>query len=145
MEISFYQLKTTPIDKALPKLLEKAYDAGHRVHVVANAAEMKKFDDSLWTFHPQKFLPHGTTEPSVQPIFLASDSENKNNATILAVTNGSKIPDVSHFVKVLDIFDGNIEPQLQSARERWKLYKAAGYVLKYWLQDDKGNWAEKSA
>ena len=81
----------------------------------------------------------------MQPIFLASDSENKNNATILAVTNGSKIPDVSHFVKVLDIFDGNIEPQLQSARERWKLYKAAGYVLKYWLQDDKGNWAEKSA
>ncbi len=34
-EIGFYHLRASPLDRALPQLLEKAYAGGHRVVVLA--------------------------------------------------------------------------------------------------------------
>jgi len=141
-EVSFYHLTTTPLERALPSLVEKAYEAGMRTLVVVDKARMKQIDDTLWTANQQKFLPHGTSNPEIQPIFL-SDKIANDNRTVLAITNGTQYEDDQGFTKVLDIFDGNIETDLANARARFKYYKDKGFELKYWFQDEKGKWVQK--
>jgi len=148
MEISFYHLAVTPIEKAVPALLERAYDAGMRSHLLCNVEAKKTFDGALWTYHPRKFLPHGTDDDAKipaerQPVLISDTQKNQNKATVLAVTNGTQIDDFGKFERVLDIFDGNVEADLNAARKRWKAYKDAGHTLRYWSQDDKGKWIEK--
>jgi len=146
MEISFYHLTTTPLERALPSLVEKAYEAGLRTLVLVDKAKIRQIDDTLWTANQQKFLPHGTQNPESQPIFISdkiSDAAANDNRKILAVTNGQKYEDNQGFTKVLDIFDGNIENDLSAARERFKYYKDKGFEIKYWFQDDKGKWVQK--
>ena len=144
MEISFYHLTSSPLKKALPALLEKVYEGGLRVLVIADKPAIKQLDDDLWTFHPRKFLPHGTDRRELMPVFLSDDFTN-DNREVLAVTNGAEYEGNQGFKKVLDMFDGNDENALNSARKRWKSYKDKGYNLRYWKQDEKGAWAEKAA
>ena len=127
--------------------------------------DVKAFDDTFWTFHPRKFLPHGTEHPEKQPVFITPDNDNQNNASVLAITDGRDVTSLltsppdgernnspSHlgrglgggFEKILDMFDGNNEQALNKARARWKAYKDKGYNLRYWFQDEKGKWTEKS-
>ena len=141
-EISFYHLTSTPVSRALPSLVEKAYEAGMRVLVLADKTNIKQLDDMLWTANSHKFLPHGTDNPQIQPIFI-SDTIANDNRPVLAITNGAKYEGDQGFAKVLDIFDGNIDSDLNAARERWQLYKAKGFETKYWFQDDKGKWVQK--
>ncbi len=141
-EVSFYHLATTPLERALPSLLEKAYEAGMRTLVLVDKARMKQIDETLWTANQSKFLPHGTTNPEKQPIFIADKIAN-DNRKVLAITNGAKYEDEQGFTKVLDIFDGNNETGLASARERFKYYKDKGFETKYWFQDEKGKWVAK--
>ena len=150
MEISFYHLTTTPLEKAVPALLERAYDAGMRAHLLCEPQAKKVFDGALWTYHPRKFLPHGTDDdakisPSRQPIVISAEQKNLNKAKVLAVTNGMQIDDFGKFERVLDVFDGNVDADLAAARKRWKAYKDAGHTLRYWSQDEKGKWVEKTA
>lgn len=145
MEISFYHLTTSPIEKALPALVDKAYEAGNNVLVVASEENVKVFDDTFWTFAKKKFLPHGTPaskhEPAKNPIFITAENDNANNAEILAIADGREV--FGDFKRVLDVFDGNIDADLDAARTRWKQYKEAGHDLRYWFQDEKGKWQEK--
>lgn len=113
-----------------------------RTLLVVDKSRMKQIDDTLWTANQQKFLPHGTNNPEVQPIFLSDEIAN-DNRKVLAITNGAKYEDDQGFTKVLDIFDGNIEADLSSARDRFKYYKDKGLEPKYWFQDDKGKWINK--
>ncbi len=148
MEISFYHLTITPIEKATPTLLDKAYEGGLRALLLCGTEDKKKFDDALWTFHPRKFLPHGTDDDEKiaakkQPILISDSLESLNDSTVLAVTNGQEIADFGAYTKVLDIFDGNFDDALKAARARWKAYKERGLTLRYWFQDEKGKWVEK--
>ena len=144
MEISFYHLTSSPLKKALPALLEKAYEGGMRALVLADKSAIKQMDDDLWTFHPRKFLPHGTDKRELQPVFISDKIEN-DNRDVLAITNGTEYDGTQGFKKVLDMFDGKNEAELNAARARWKAYKDKGFTLRYWKQDEKGSWAEKAA
>lgn len=143
MEISFYHLTITPLEKALPTLLEKAYEAGHKIQVVCKEESVQFLDEKFWTFHPRKFLPHGTEKPELQPVFISASNDNQNDATVLAIADGREIPS-ENYEKILHMFDANFEEDLATARTRWKDYKAKGYTLRYWFQDEKGKWAEKA-
>ena len=142
MEINFYQLTTTPLTRALPVLVEKAFEAGMRTLVLVDKSNMKLIDESLWTTYQQKFIPHGTDKREVQPVFI-SDNIANDNRPVLVVTNGATYDDSQGYTKILDIFDGNLEGDLNSARNRWKAYKSQGHELKYWFQDEAGKWVQK--
>jgi DNA polymerase III subunit chi len=49
-EVGFYHLQTTPLERALPKLVERSLAGGFRVLVVAGSAErVAHLDAVLWT------------------------------------------------------------------------------------------------
>lgn len=144
MHIQFYHLLATPLDRALPKLLEKAYAGGFRALVLTESEERAEhLSNLLWAYDQDSFLPHGTARDGHQdrqPVYLAARQENPNNANLLMVTDGSQPEDLSGFERVLDIFDGRDATAAANARARWKTYKAAGFDLSYIRQNERGGW-----
>ncbi len=145
--IQFYHLTTSPLAKALPKLLERAVVGGYRVCLVAESDEfVEQLNQLLWTYDPSSFLPHGSdkdVQPESQPILLSTSIEPLNSANLLVVTDGRKVKNTT-YGRILDIFDGNDPQATVFARERWKEYKNAGYEITYFSQNEQGIWQKKS-
>jgi DNA polymerase-3 subunit chi len=146
-EFGFYHLRTQPLERALPRLLEKVVERGHRVLLLAESAERAAaLDAMLWTFDPASFLPHGTTAQAsagLQPILIATELDYRNGADVLVLIDGMDVPEAGAFARCLDLFDGNDEGAVAAARERWRRRKHMGNALTYWQQDDKGAWAKQ--
>ena len=146
-EVGFYHLTATALDRALPRLLGKAYEASMRAVVLAASNErIAALDAALWTFDPASFLPHGTARDGnaeAQPIYLTTEEENPNDATLLVLVDGVEPAYIDQFARCLDLFDGNDEAAVEAARERWKRLKDAGHTLTYWQQTPEGGWEKQ--
>lgn len=144
--VSFYHLTRIPLEKALPKLLEKVLARkGHAV-VIAPPEKLKTLDDTLWTYHPNSFLPHGIMGDGREedhPICLTDKIENPNEAEFLFITGGCDVPDLKGFTHCLYVFDGHNESELAAARTAWKSLISKEYTPKYWQQKEDGSWEEK--
>ena len=141
-EIGFYHLQATPLERALPKLLERGLAAGFRIVVMAGSAErVEHLDGLLWTYDDASFLPHGSQregQAERQPIWLTEREENPNGAEMLVLTDGAVSAQLPLFRRCLDLFDGRDEAAVAAARERWRQAKAAGHEVTYWRQTANG-------
>ena len=147
-EIGFYHLRSMPLDRALPKLVERALGDGHKVVVMAGSVErVEHLGMLLWTYDDASFLPHGSARDgnaAQQPVWLTVDDENPNEATMLVLTDGARSNRLAEYKRVCDIFDGNDETAVAAARERWREAKLAGHELVYWEQTAKG-WERRAS
>lgn len=146
MEVSLYHLTTTSVERTLPKLLEKIYTAGLRSLVLCDSQEhVRLYDTTLWTYSPGAFLPHGYTgTPLDHPIWLSTNPQNKNNATVLILTAGQEDVSFDSYSRCLDLFDGNESLSFMAAQKRRQNYQNQGYSVTYWKQTLQGGWeAEK--
>ncbi|MFO1243508.1 MAG: DNA polymerase III subunit chi [Rickettsiales bacterium] len=142
-DIHFYHLLTTPLEKALPRLMDKALKSGMRAVIYGTEQQVENLDRSMWTFSPNAFLPHGTHKdpmPEEQPVYLSPKLENPNGATLLVITHGEQPLLDSGYARVIDMFDGGNDAEVTSARQRWSDYKKAGHSLTYIKQKDDGGW-----
>jgi DNA polymerase-3 subunit chi len=144
-EIGFYHLDKMPLDRALPRLLERGLAAGFRIVVLAGSAErVAHLDAVLWTYDDASFLPHGSRRDGRaehQPVWLTDSDENPNRADMLVLTDGAASTRLAEYRRCLDLFDGNDEAALAAARERWRAAKTIGHTLTYWQQTGTG-WAK---
>ncbi|HEY1260895.1 MAG TPA: DNA polymerase III subunit chi [Stellaceae bacterium] len=145
-EIGFYHLLSTPLERALPRLLERARREGYRIVVRAGSTErVKQLDALLWTYDEASFLPHGSASEgnaAVQPIWLTDSDENPNGAAMLVLVDGIEAADVAGFTRCADLFDGNDESAVAAARQRWRSAREAGHTLTYWQQTANG-WEQR--
>jgi DNA polymerase-3 subunit chi len=144
-EIRFYHLEQRRIDQALPPLLERALEEGRRVLVRASSDEMvAALNERLWTYDDASFLPHGAAgdgDPMEQPIFLTSQVENPNAATMLVQLSGAEASAADDvFDLVVLLFDGRDEAALAHARGEWRRLKDQGSTISYWRESDEGGW-----
>jgi len=141
-EIRFYHLTRKALEQVLPELLEKTLERGMKAVVMAGSPErVEALTQHLWTYHPDKFLPHGSAKDGnadMQPVWLTPADERPNAAEILFLTDGARSDRMGDYQRVCEIFDGTDEAALASARQRWSAYKSAGHDLSYWQQGDKG-------
>ncbi|MFN7710633.1 MAG: DNA polymerase III subunit chi [Holosporales bacterium] len=148
MDIAFYHLHANHVAKSVPRLLEKIFSNGHRCVVVAGSTErVEALNSLLWTYAQGSFLPHGSKEDgnaAAQPIWLTTEFENPNQATVLVSTDGMGIQETPSILRYLDVFDGTDDESLRAARKRWKHHQAQGDVLTYWQQDEAGQWQNKT-
>ncbi|MBP1850742.1 DNA polymerase III subunit chi [Rhizobium halophytocola] len=147
-EILFYHLTESKLEEALPALLEKSVERGWRVAVqVGNAERRDLLDTHLWTYRDDSFLPHGTDEasaPAEQPVLLTIDQGNVNGATVRFIVDGAEPADGLDYERVVFVFDGHDQQQLESARANWKRLKGAAHALTYWQQTPEGRWERKA-
>lgn len=149
-EARFYHLTGKTIGQALPEMLLRALGRGQRVVVrVGSATEAEKLNQDLWVFHPNHFLPHGSTKDGHaedQPVWIADRDENPNGAEILILAGPASDADFTagDFALRCALFDGRDEQAVQSARERWKACRDAGLDVTYWQQGENGGWEKKA-
>lgn len=147
-EIGFYHLQRAPLERALPKLLEKVLERGHRaVLMAASADRVEALNGLLWTYEQRSWLPHGSVRDGYaeeQPVYLTTAEENPNGADVLVLVDGVKPGFADSFARVVDMFDGRDEEQVAAARGRWRAYKEAGFDLTYWQQTETGGWQKKA-
>jgi len=146
-EIGFYHLTRSPLERALPKLLEKVLASGARAVVRAGSAERAEaLSALLWTYDPNSFLPHGCARDghaAAQPIWLTHEDEAPNGASVLLLTDGATAAHMADFARCLVLFDGNDPDAVAAARERWTAHKAAGHGVTYWAQNEAGGWEKR--
>jgi|TARA_B110000438_G_scaffold300855_1_gene354247 DNA polymerase-3 subunit chi len=148
MRVDFYHLQKWPLERALPQLLDKVRQAGHKAVVVAGSQDrVESLSGVLWAHDPNSWLAHGTAKDghaADQPIWLTDQMENPNESTILVLTDGMSASGLESYQRCLDLFDGSNPDALGSARERWSAARAQGHELHYWQQTDRGGWEEKA-
>lgn len=143
-EVRFYHLTRTPLEAALPTLLEKTLAREGRAVVMATSEERVEFlADHLWRYQEKGFLPHGSKKdgyPEDQPIWLTVEDENPNGAGYLFLLEGALSEKIESFELVAFLFGEADEQAVASAREQWRRLKDAGLWLTYWQQDARGAW-----
>jgi len=135
-----------PLERALPRLLERACVHGHRVVIRAPSPErVEHLNTALWTYGEATFLPHGSARdgnPAKQPIWLTHLDENPNGASMIVLVDGLEAEDLQAFARCADVFDGNDADAVEAARSRWRRVREAGHNLTYWQQTPSG-WEQK--
>jgi DNA polymerase-3 subunit chi len=141
-EFSFYQLLRTPLEQALPKILEKVRELGLRaVVVVSSQARVESLSQVLWTYDPGSFLAHGSARdgyPGDQPIWLTDSDENPNGAEVVVLADGATVASPERYQRCIEIFDGRDETATGAARARYRQAKDGGHALKYFRQSERG-------
>jgi DNA polymerase-3 subunit chi len=141
-EVWFYHLERTPLDQALPELLEKTLARGWRALVRAvDPDRVEQLDGRLWSWREDSFLPHGVAdEPDAvrQPVLLTTGFENPNGAQALFLIDGAEAGSLDGFARCVLMFDGRDDAAVAEARRRWKTFKGQGLPVSYWRQGERG-------
>ena len=149
LQVSFYQLMLTPIEKVAPRIVDKIYASHLRAVIwVENDERLAQLNTSLWTYSTLAFLPHGCRIDSEetkdqQPIWLSTTLENPNNASVCVVTNEQLVrdPESLGFDRIVDIFDATAAEDREGTMpfpERLNFYAAQNAVITQWQQTKEG-------
>lgn len=146
-DIRFYHMTRKTLERALPELLAKALERYPRIVVkAADGEQAAALDALLWTYDPGSFMPHSAAVDEFsaeQPVFITAEDMNPNGANMIVLTGGAAAEDVAAFELCCELFDGNDEEAVKSARGHWAAYKEAGHELTYFQQDEDGRWVKK--
>ena len=75
-EIGFYHLLATPLERGLPRLLERGRAQRHNIVVRAGSPErVEHLNALLWTYGDATFLPNGQLQPRYV-VFKVVDGKN---------------------------------------------------------------------
>lgn len=147
-DVLFYHLTESKLEDALPPLIDKSVERGWQVTIqTREPARRDALDTHLWTYREDSFLPHGTDESEMadkQPVLLTVSPDNLNNASVLFFIDGAEAADIGTYQRVVFIFDGYDQEQLEGARAQWKKLKGEGHSLTYWQQTQEGRWEKKA-
>ena len=152
IDIRFYHLRPQGITQALPKLLLMTLARNQRAILRFGSQENMQFwDQHLWTFDPQAFLPHGIkNDPKAaeQPILLTTDYETLNSARYEFLLDGLTFQQAEQLMSAI-LFSDDQQEQVESARVQWKALtekrKQGDQIqLSYWQQDGDGRWQQKA-
>ncbi|NTI48043.1 DNA polymerase III subunit chi [Agrobacterium rhizogenes] len=147
-DVLFYHLTESKLEDALPPLIDKSVERGWQVAIqTREQARRDALDTHLWTYREDSFLPHGTDESEMadrQPVLLTVSADNLNNASVRFFIDGAEASDIDTYQRVVFIFDGYDQEQLEGARAQWKKLKGEGHNLTYWQQTQEGRWEKKA-
>lgn len=114
------------------RLLRKAYLKGARVWVLADPPLAAALDQQLWTFAGTEFVPHcrETADAALQartPVVISEGQTDGTEDRDVLVNLCDRLPaSYARFARVIEVITPDPTVR-QSARERWKQYKSAGF------------------
>ncbi len=137
-KVDFYILKSSNEEARLHftcRLLEKILRQGHRVLLAcANKKQSKAFDDLLWTFKPESFLPHEravdqqNTTAGDFPITINTDNDVTDHHDVLVNLRDEIPPYFARFKRLAQIV--NQEPEILAAsRRHFTFFRDHGYPV----------------
>lgn len=133
--IDFYILPDTSVDARLDfacRLAETIYRKGYRLHVhTADEDQAHLFDERLWTFRPDSYVPHAIVGANDTPVPVTIGWHAAPEPGIEAMLNlHPAIPEwFSRFERVAEIINQH-QDVLTVKRDCWQTYKKRGYPVK---------------
>jgi DNA polymerase-3 subunit chi len=133
--IDFYVLATADTRSRCVmacRLVEKAYQQGHRVYLrTASLEEAELLDDLLWTFRQGSFVPHelaSTVEMDDEPPVLIGHTDPPSFMSDVLINLAAGVPSgFEGFERLAEIIDQD-ENRRHAGRVRYKDYKDAGFL-----------------
>lgn len=143
MELSFYALKNTTVERTLPKLIEKIYNSNLRVHILCKDDEqLRLLDGTLWTFASMAFIPHGSIHDPKEthaehPVWLSTTLDPVNQPDVFVSLLPISVPEYKKVIYFYDIFD-SCSSDFNLLHDQLKEKKPT-----FWQQTDAGGWEKK--
>jgi DNA polymerase-3 subunit chi len=149
-EIRFYHLRRDTADRAVPELVSKALEYGHRILLkLPDTSRRQHYDDWLWRYRADSFIPHGQDgdpHAAAQPVWLSTSDEAPNAASMALVVEGADLPPLDKFKLLCLVFGSENPEELERSRALWRSLKEKNISnLTYWQQQENGSWAKANA
>jgi DNA polymerase-3 subunit chi len=147
-DILFYHLERQPLERVLPKLLERTLERGWRAVIETDSDDrVEALSAMLWTYTEEGFLPHGTARDGNgedQPVWITAADDNPNRATVRFFVGGAEPSAYEGIERIVLLIDGADNEAIERARRIWKQAKGVGHTVSYWQQDERGRWQNKA-
>lgn len=148
MEVSLYHVTQSPLEKILPRLLEKVRASDKRVVVLLeNQERIDSWSHTLWIYAQQSFLAHGSQKEGraeYQPIWLTHKLENPNKSQVLVLVEGGDASEsLGVFERCVDIYNAKDDHAVSLAKQRQIQYEENGFKVTHWSQDKSGRWTNE--
>ena len=148
LTVAFYQLQVTPVEKVLPRILEKLYAEGFITVVRAGTEDrVAALSHFLWTYAQSSFLPHGWSKeshPNDQPIWLTTGEDRPDKARALVLLDSVCHIPSTPYQRCYFFFDGtDLEASLKAQAYR-KTLQERGLEMRFWVQTQTGGWVQGS-
>lgn len=146
-EILFYAAPRAGLRALLPRLLQACLEHQWRALVqTASPQQSAAWDEWLWTYAPNSFLPHGRADAkhaADQPICISHDEAAPNGAQVLFLLDGSARANADRFQRCVYVFeDAGADSPLRARMEAaWRQHHAAG-AAPVWWQRVRGRWQQ---
>jgi len=138
--VDFYEAKGLDWEQALCALIEKIYKSGQNIYLWTDGAEASaRWDDLLWTFRADSFVPHELLSETTRPesrVVVGSTPGNPNKAHCLILARDASPGETVGFERIVDLVPKDAPPLLELARKRYSAFKKAGFHV-FFHQDDK--------
>ena len=121
------------------RLVRKARAADMKVVVhLEDARQQHVFDEALWTFSEQDFLPHvsaGDALATQTPVILTHNANDTLPHHQILINLSQRTPE--HFARFERLFEvlSTDEQDLAAGRERYKQYQQRGYPLTHFVAE----------
>ncbi len=115
------------------RLLRKAVAKGAKVTVLAEPAQVRYLDSSLWATAPVDFLVHavdnGGPPPKACPVMLTTQLHAELHSHSVLVNLSQSVPEgFTGFERLIEVVADHEEDRAV-ARARWKRYRQQGFVI----------------
>ncbi len=142
-EIDFYT-NVEDRQRITCQLVRKAYASRLRVLVLLeDEQQLTRFDEYLWRFQPQAFVPHCRLEDPLAaetPVLLTCTEGGALPHDDLLVNLRNSAPQAfARFRRLLEVVSTETADRL-AARERFKFYRDRGYPLRAHAPGEQGGW-----
>ena len=109
------------------RLIDKAYQSGHQVFIfLDNQTDAFAFDELLWSFEPQSFIPHhirGEGPNPPPPVQIGFSSETIPKMRDVFINLSTCIPNFfKQFSRICEIVAAD-EQSKQLKREHYRIYQ----------------------
>ncbi|ACE85801.1 DNA polymerase III subunit chi [Cellvibrio japonicus] len=132
-QVDFYVLPETTSEARwlfACRLIEKVQRMGMDILVaVDNPEQAREFDELLWTFKPESFIPHQLLDiQQPAPVQITYNQESGNHQGLLLNLSSGIPPYFDRFARLSEIVIQE-EKALKTSRERFSFYKGRGYPI----------------
>ena len=147
-DIVFYASPRAGLRALLPRLLDACLERGWRALVqTASPEESAQWDEWLWTYAPNSFLPHGLADAphaDEQPVCISHQAARPpNKAEVVFLLEGAHRTDGDKFRRQVYVWEDAGAPEPRAAMEAaWRAHQAAGASCIWWERVS-GKWQQR--
>ncbi|MDX1796044.1 MAG: DNA polymerase III subunit chi [Hydrogenovibrio sp.] len=129
-DVLFYVLATNDSasrDAFVAKLTNKIFQQQRQCDIrFDNEQDCLRFDQVLWQFQPQAFIPHAIALDTRAPIQLWHQTISQPCQDVLLNLHPQFCDDFDQYQRTIEVLDQS-EALIEMGRQRWKQYKALGF------------------